>query len=68
MRKKIMRLFQKKYFAFLLLVVIAFSFLGESYHVLVLSNLKGMNIRLNYPGAEEGLNPDGSFTSTVWTP
>lgn len=60
MRKKIMRLFQKKYFAFLLLVVIAFSFLGESYHVLVLSNLKGMNIRLNYPGAEEGLNPDGS--------
>lgn len=54
MRKKIMRLFQKKYFAFLLLVVIAFSFLGESYHVLVLSNLKGMNIRLNYPGAEGG--------------
>lgn len=60
MHKKILRLFQKRYLAFLMLVVIAFAVFGEMYHVLILSNLKGMTISLDYPGAEEGLNPDGS--------
>lgn len=60
MNKKILRLFRKKYIAFLLLVVIAFSISGELYHALILSNLKSMVTELNYPGAEEGLNPDGS--------
>ena len=60
MHKKILRLFQKRYLAFVMLVVIAFAVFGEIYHVLILSNFKGMMISLDYPGAEEGLNPDGS--------
>lgn len=60
MRKKILRLFQKKYLAFVLLVVAAFSVFGEVYHLLIIKNFKSMTISLNYPGAEEGLNPDGS--------
>ncbi len=60
MRKKILRLFQRRYIAFELLVIIAFAIFGEMYHVLILSNTKGMAINLNYPGVENGLNPDGS--------
>lgn len=60
MRKKIFRLMKKRYLAFLMLVFAAFSVAGEMYHLLILSNLKGMVVMLNYPGAEEGLNPDGS--------
>lgn len=60
MHKKILRLFQKRYLAFVMLVVVAFAIFGEMYHLLILSNLKGMAIRLDYPGAEKGLNPDGS--------
>lgn len=60
MHKKILRLFQKRYLAFIMLVVIAFAVFGEMYHVLILSNLKVMTISLDYPGVEEGLNPDGS--------
>ena len=60
MHKKILRLFQKRYLAFVMLVVIAFAVFGEMYHVLILSNLKVMTISLDYPGVEEGLNPDGS--------
>lgn len=56
----IYRLCKKKYVAFLLLAVISFSVLGELYHFLILSNIKSMTISLNYPGAEQGLNPDGS--------
>lgn len=60
MHKKILRLFQKRYLAFVLLVVAGFSVFGELYHLLILTNFKSMTISLNYPGAEEGLNPDGS--------
>lgn len=60
MRKKILRLFQKRYLAFVLLVIIAFTIFGEMYHILILSKTKGMAISLNYPGVEDGLNPDGS--------
>ncbi len=54
------RLFRKKYFLFLILVVLSFAIIGEAYHYLILSNIKTMTISLNYPGAEQGLNPDGS--------
>lgn len=56
----IFRLCKRRYVAFLLLAVISFSVLGELYHFLILSNIKSMSISLNYPGAEQGLNPDGS--------
>ena len=49
MHKKILRLFQKRYLAFVMLVVIAFAVFGEMYHVLILSNLKVMTISLDYP-------------------
>ena len=60
MLNTIYRLFKKKYFLFLLLIVMLFAAMGEIYHFLILSNLKSMTISLNYPGAEQGLNPDGS--------
>ena len=44
----------------MLLVVFSFSIIGELYHFLILSNITSMTISLNYPGAESGLNPDGS--------
>lgn len=60
MIKNMYRLFRKKYFLFLLLVVFSFSIIGELYHFLILSNITSITISLNYPGAESGLNPDGS--------
>lgn len=60
MLRTIYRLLKKQYLMFLILVVIAFSIIGEMYHLLILSNVKNMTISLNYPGAELGLNPDGS--------
>lgn len=56
----IYRLFKKKYFTFMIIVAVLFAIIGESYHFFVLSNLKSMTVSLNYPGAEQGLNPDGS--------
>lgn len=56
----IYRLFKKKYFLFILLIVMLFAVMGEGYHFLILSNMKSMTVSLNYPGAEQGLNPDGS--------
>lgn len=60
MLRIINRIFRKKYLMFLLIVLIVFSVLGEMYHYFILSNVKMMKITLNYPGAEQGLNPDGS--------
>lgn len=56
----IYRLFKKKYFLFILLIVMLFAIMGEGYHFFILSNMKAMTMSLNYPGAEQGLNPDGS--------
>ena len=60
MRSRIFRLMKKRYLAFMIFVITAFSLAGEMYHLLILSNLKGMVVTLNYTGAEKGLNPDGS--------
>lgn len=60
MYKIVQRLLKKKYFSFIAVAVIAFAIIGELYHFVILSNSKSMVISLNYPGAEEGLNPDGS--------
>lgn len=60
MLNTIYRLFKKKYFLFILLIVMLFAVMGEGYHFLILSNMKSMTVSLNYPGAEQGLNPDGS--------
>lgn len=60
MLNTIYRLFKKKYFLFILLIVMLFAVIGEGYHFLILSNMKSMTVSLNYPGAEQGLNPDGS--------
>ena len=60
MLDKINRLFKRKYFLFLLIAAAAFSVFGEMYHYFILSNIRVMKIGLNYPGAEQGLNPDGS--------
>lgn len=54
------RLFRRKYFIFLVLIICTFSVIGEMYHYLILSKSSMMKISLNYPGAEQGLNPDGS--------
>ncbi|UKI38170.1 MAG: hypothetical protein L6V93_09420 [Clostridiales bacterium] len=43
---------------FILLIVMLFAVMGEGYHFLILSNMKSMTVSLNYPGAEQGLNPD----------
>ena len=50
-----------KYIAFILLVAILFGFAGIMYDVLIISRQKSMVIEFNYPGAEKGLNPDGSI-------
>ncbi len=60
MYKVVQRLLKKKYFSFIAVAMIAFAIIGEMYHFVILSNSKSMVIGLNYPGAEEGLNPDGS--------
>nr|QGT51266.1 hypothetical protein Firmicute1046_3420 [uncultured Firmicutes bacterium] len=60
MYKTIQRLLRRKYLSFITVAVITFAVIGEMYHFFVLSTAKSMVISLNYPGAEEGLNPDGS--------
>ena len=45
------RIFKKKYFIFLMIVLFAFSLFGEFYHYFILSNIKSMKITLNYSGA-----------------
>lgn len=44
----------------MLITVVVFGIMGEAYHFFILSNIKSMSVSLNYPGAEQGLNPDGS--------
>ena len=50
-----------KYIAFILITVVLFGFAGIMYDVLIISKQKSMVIEFNYPGAEKGLNPDGSI-------
>lgn len=60
MYKTIHRLLKKRYFLFILITVFTFAVIGEMYHYLIVSKSKSLMISLNYPGAEKGLNPDGS--------
>lgn len=60
MYKTMQRFFKRKYFSFILITVILFAVMGELCHFFIFSNSNSMVISLNYPGAEEGLNPDGS--------
>ena len=60
MYKTIRRLAQKRYICFLLVMVMVSAVLGELYYYLITSKTVSMVISLNYPGAEKGLNPDGS--------
>ncbi len=50
-----------KHIAFMLLTVIFFGFAGVMYDVIIIGRQKSMVIEFNYPGAEKGLNPDGSI-------
>lgn len=54
------RFMKKKYFIFMIIVLVFFMLFGEIYHFFILSNVKSMKLTLNYSGAEQGLNPDGS--------
>lgn len=55
------RFIKKKYFVLLLAIPILFGIFGELYNVFILARQKCMVIDFNYPGAEQGLNPDGSM-------
>lgn len=50
-----------KHILLMLSAVVLFGFLGAAYDVLVIQKQKNMVIEFNYPGAEKGLNPDGSI-------
>ncbi|HAL63461.1 MAG TPA: hypothetical protein DCO93_03335, partial [Clostridiales bacterium] len=55
------RLFRKKYICIVVIVTMLFGIFGYMYNVLVVNRQKSMIIEFNYPGAEKGLNPDGSI-------
>lgn len=44
----------------MLITIMTFAVIGEMYHYLMISKSNSLVISLNYPGAENGLNPDGS--------
>lgn len=54
------RILKKKYIIILLAVSFAFGIIAQAYNMLILDRQKSMVIEFNYPGAENGLNPDGS--------
>lgn len=54
------RFFKKKYIILVVLTSLLTGILGEAYSVLILEKQKSMVIDFNYPGVENGLNPDGS--------
>lgn len=55
------RFMKKKYIALLLIVTVLFGIAGEMYNIFITARQKCMVIDFNYPGAEQGLNPDGSI-------
>lgn len=55
------RFMKKKYLAILLIITVLFGIAGELYNIFILARQKCMVIDFNYPGAEQGLNPDGSM-------
>ncbi|MBO4897878.1 MAG: hypothetical protein J5590_06245 [Clostridia bacterium] len=55
------RLMKKRYILTVIIITLVFGLLGEMYNVLIVNRLKCMTIEFNYPGAERGLNPDGSM-------
>ena len=60
MIEKTQRLFKRKYLIVLLVTVLLFALMGFLYNVFIVNRQKSMVIEFNYPGAEKGLNPDGS--------
>ena len=58
--KAIQRLLKVKYIFIILAVTMLFGALGSLYNILILNRQKNLVIEFNYPGAEKGLNPDGS--------
>ena len=61
MFKFLQRLFRTKYIFIVLVITLISGAAGSLYNVLVLNRQKNMVIEFNYPGAERGLNPDGSI-------
>ena len=61
MFKIIQRLFRTKYIFIVLVITLLSGAAGSLYNVFVLNRQKNMVIEFNYPGAERGLNPDGSI-------
>ena len=57
----IRRLLKKKYIIFIIIVTLLFGIGGQMYNILIAERQKSMVIEFNYPGAEKGLNPDGSM-------
>ena len=54
------RFFKKRYVIMVLVVAMLFGMLGEAYNFLIKARQGSMLIEFNYPGSENGLNPDGS--------
>ena len=54
------RFFKKRYVIAVLVVSVLFGMLGETYNFLIKARQGSMLIEFNYPGSENGLNPDGS--------
>ena len=60
------RFFKKKYVILALVVALLFGAVGEAYNMVIKARQGSMVIEFNYPGSENGLNPDGStFDITV---
>lgn len=60
MKNIIAHIFKKKHILFVVITTIIFGMLGTAYNLLILNRQMSMVIEFNYPGAEKGLNPDGS--------
>ena len=56
----IQRFLKKKYIILILVVSVLFGMMGEAYNLVIKERQGSMVIEFNYPGSENGLNPDGS--------
>ena len=60
LRKIIQRFLKVRYFLILVSFALVAAVSGVAYNVFILNRQQSMVIEFNYPGAEKGLNPDGS--------
>ena len=60
-KELILRVLKKKYILLVAIFVLLSGIAGAAYNIFVLNRQQNMVIEFNYPGAEKGLNPDGSI-------